>query len=128
MKATIMNKRPVYLNLLKIHLPIGGILSIAHRISGFFLFLLIPLWIYLLDLSLQNEQGFSDVKQLLDGWFFKLVVIACIWALIHHFLAGIRHLLLDMDIGIEKQAATKSAWIVFIVEAVLVLIMIGVIL
>lgn len=117
--------RPKYLDLRQIKLPITGIVSIAHRISGVFLVLSIPIWLYLLDLSLSGPQGFEQATEICDGFFFTLLSIVCLWALVHHFFAGIRFLLIDIDIGVDKPAALKGAKTVFIVEAIVMLPIIG---
>lgn len=119
------NVRPKHLNLLKIKLPVAGVLSIAHRVSGLLMVLAIPFVIYLLDLSLRNEAGFTKVIQLWNCLFLKLIVLGLIWSVVHHFIAGIRFLLIDIDVGVEKETATKSAWVVFILEIVVMMIILG---
>ncbi len=105
------NQRPVFLNLTKISLPVTGVVSIFHRLSGLFLALSIPLLIYLFDLSLRSAQGFSEAQQLLQLPLLKLLLTVGAWALAHHLVAGIRFLLIDLDIGVLKTAARRSAWI-----------------
>lgn len=110
------DKRPVYLNLFKIRLPTTGIVSFAHRVSGVLLFLAIPFSIYLLDLAITSKQGFEQNIQLLQQPILQVFLLVLVWALVHHFLAGIRYLLLDFDIGIDKAGSNISAWIVIIAE------------
>jgi len=105
-------QRPVYLNLLKIKLPVTGILSILHRISGVFMVLSLPFIVYLFDLSLNNQDDFQRVRDLLSYPLLKLAMGIFLWLLLHHTLAGIRYLLLDLDIGVEKAAARKSAFVI----------------
>ena len=112
-------KRPVYLNLFKIRLPSTGIVSFAHRVSGFLLFLAIPFSIYLLDLSVASRQGFDDVARLLQHPFVQILLLILLWSLVHHFLAGIRYLFLDFDIGVEKAGSRISAWMVMLLEGVI---------
>lgn len=114
------DKRPVYLNLFKIRLPSTGIVSFAHRVSGFLLFLAIPFSIYLLDQSVASEQRFDDVARLLQHPFMQIVLLLLFWSLVHHFLAGIRYLFLDFDIGVEKAGSRVSAWIVMLCEGLVV--------
>jgi len=124
---TVQDTRPFFLNLLKIRLPIPGIVSIFHRISGVFLFLAIPCFVYLLDLSLQGEQGFHQATDLLSLPVVKLILLILIWSLVHHLFAGIRFLLTDFDIGLSKGQSIKTAWLVIIAEvATLALILLGV--
>ncbi|MBC7604647.1 MAG: succinate dehydrogenase, cytochrome b556 subunit [Ramlibacter sp.] len=104
--------RPVFLNLMKISMPVGALTSIGHRISGVVLALNVPLAVYLLGLSLRDEAGFAIVS-LLFGWFaFKVVVVIVVWALTHHVLGGVRHMLSDFEIGSPLRIARRSAWFV----------------
>ncbi|MFH1496179.1 MAG: succinate dehydrogenase, cytochrome b556 subunit [Pseudomonadota bacterium] len=108
--------RPVYLNLFKIRLPLPGVVSIMHRASGALLFLLLPLLLYVLQLSLSSEQGFVEVQ----GWFglplVKLLLIGVIWGYLHHFCMGLRYLALDFDIGVDLPQARFSSWLVLAVS------------
>ena len=103
---------PKFLNLLAIRLPPGGIASIGHRISGVLMFLSIPLLAWLFGLSLESEQGFRQAAGYLHATPFRLLSLALVWSLSHHLLAGIRHLLLDADIGVSKEPARASARVV----------------
>jgi succinate dehydrogenase / fumarate reductase cytochrome b subunit len=108
------NKQAVkFLNLLEIRFPATAYLSIGHRISGVLLFLSIPLLIYALELSLRNEEGFRTLLAYLDMSAARWLMVLYAWIFAHHFLAGIRFLILDMDIGVNKQMARYSAWLVF---------------
>ena len=111
---------PRFLNLLQIKLPPGGIASIGHRISGVFMFLSIPLIAWLFARSLENETAWLDVIGLLKSPPAQLVSVVLVWSLSHHLLAGIRHLLLDIDIGVDKLKARASAWVVNIGALILV--------
>jgi succinate dehydrogenase / fumarate reductase cytochrome b subunit len=103
-------KRPKYLNLLEIRLPVGGVVSILHRVSGVVLVLALPALLFLLDLSLQSEQQYQTVTALLATPAMRAAGVVLVWFLAHHLLAGVRHLLLDLDIGIDRDAARRSAW------------------
>lgn len=106
------DRRPVFFNLTQLQHPVGSITSITHRVTGVLLALGIPFTIYLLQLSLQGPEGYARVASLFGHGGFKTLVILFIWALAHHVLAGVRHLLSDIDIGSHLQAARASAWIV----------------
>ncbi|MDO8893050.1 MAG: succinate dehydrogenase, cytochrome b556 subunit [Sulfurimicrobium sp.] len=108
--------RPVYLNLFKIRLPLPGIVSIMHRMSGALLFLLLPLLLYVLQLSLASEQGYAEVRAWLDLTLVKLFVIGVIWAYLHHFCMGLRYLALDFDIGVDLPQARFSSKLVLAVS------------
>jgi succinate dehydrogenase / fumarate reductase cytochrome b subunit len=104
--------RPKYLNLMQIRLPVPGLVSILHRVSGAALFLFIPFLLVLFELSLQSPQTFARFKLVLSYWLVKLIVIGLVWAYLHHLLAGIRHLALDLHYGLELRAARASSWAV----------------
>jgi succinate dehydrogenase / fumarate reductase cytochrome b subunit len=114
-------RRPVFFNLLQIQLPVGALTSIAHRVTGVVLALGIPFAIYVLDLSLRGPQTYAQVTGLLDHWAMRGAAVAFSWALAHHLLAGVRHLLSDIDIGSQLPAARRSAWIVNLGSAALAL-------
>lgn len=105
-------------------LPLAGIISILHRVSGALLFLLgIPFILYLFQQSLVSEISFENYRAIVSHWFAKLVLLALIWAYLHHFCAGVRHLLMDLDIGVDLAASRTSAAIVLAVSLALTLIL-----
>jgi succinate dehydrogenase / fumarate reductase cytochrome b subunit len=118
--ASAKKIRPKYLSLpaliFEIRLPVPGWVSILHRISGALLFFPFAAWLlYLLDMSLQSEQGFQYVKtQYLALPVVKAGLLLFIWAYCHHFCAGIRYLLLDLDLGVDLKTARLSSWIVIV--------------
>jgi succinate dehydrogenase / fumarate reductase cytochrome b subunit len=107
-------KRPVHLNLTKIRLPVGGVMSIIHRLTGVLMFVSIPLLIYLLDRSLISAQGFAEAVHLLHTPLGKLMLFGLMWSLMHHLLAGIRYLLIDVDLGVDKATARMTALLVIV--------------
>lgn len=107
---TVPNKRPVFFHLLQLQLPVTALVSIAHRVSGILLFLALPAAIWLLDRSLNDAEGFAAAGHMLDGWPLRLAALVLLWALVHHLLAGLRLLLIDAEIGVERNAARRSAW------------------
>ena len=109
-------QRPVYLNLLKIRLPVPGIVSFAHRITGVLLFLSLPFAVYLLDLSIESQDSFETARQILDQPIMLIVQIVLLWSIAHHFFAGIRFLLIDAEIGVEKSQARIGSWLVLLAE------------
>lgn len=118
-------KRPKHLNLLKIRLPITGIASINHRLSGVILFLAIPVSLYFLQLSLSGAGGFKETLNCLSSPWVKLALIPLIWAFTHHLLAGFRFLLIDQNIGGELSAARKTAWFVVVAAVIVSLLVTG---
>ncbi len=118
----IKKKRPKNLDLPTIRLPLPGILSILHRISGFSLFLLLPFLLWLLQGSLQSPETFAVVKGVVAHPLTKIVALGLIWFYMHHFCAGIRYLLLDLHKGIDLESARLSSKIVFAVSIALTLI------
>jgi succinate dehydrogenase / fumarate reductase cytochrome b subunit len=97
------------IDLTRYRFPIGSIVSILHRASGAFMFLLLPFILWMLDQSLLSETTFEYFKGVTSGWFVKLVLLVLIWAYLHHLCAGFRHLLMDMHIGLDKVPARQSA-------------------
>jgi succinate dehydrogenase / fumarate reductase cytochrome b subunit len=97
-------------------LPLAGILSILHRVSGALMFLLLPFILFLLDKSLTSEISFEYFKGFTSGWFVKLLILALTWAYLHHFCAGIRHLFMDVHVGLDKESSRQSAVGVFAVS------------
>ena len=118
--ASAKKIRPKYLSLpallFEIRLPVPGWVSILHRISGALLFFPFVAWVlYLLDKSLGSEQGFDYVRnQYLALPLVKLGILVFIWSYCHHFCAGIRYLLLDLDIGVDLRTARITSWIVIL--------------
>ena len=117
---------PKFLNLFVIKLPPSGIVSIAHRISGVLMFVSIPAIAYLFALSLENQAGFQRVQTLLASPPALILTILLVWSFSHHLLAGIRHLLLDIDIGVQRSQARTSAWLVNLGALVLTILYLAV--
>lgn len=117
-----MKQRPKFLTLTEIRMPVAAIVSILHRISGAGLFLFLPWLIYLLDLSLRGPEGFARFHVYVAHPLVKLILFGLVWAYLHHFCAGIRFLLLDLHIGIDKKPSKTSAVTVLAVSLGLTLI------
>ncbi|MCG7871724.1 MAG: succinate dehydrogenase, cytochrome b556 subunit [Candidatus Thiodiazotropha lotti] len=100
-------------------------MSIIHRATGVVMVLCIPLLIYLFDLSLSGADGFAAVKAILGMGLVKLILFLMLWALMHHLLAGIRYLLIDIDIGVEKPLFRQTALAVTVAAPVVALILLG---
>ena len=114
--------RPKYLNLVRIRLPVPGFVSILHRVSGALLFLLIPVLLYLWQLSLQSPDTFASFKALMSHPLSKLGAIGLAWAYLHHFCAGVRHLALDLHYGTALETARATSWVVLGVGAFLTMV------
>ena len=118
--ASAKKIRPKYLSLpallFEIRLPVPGWVSILHRISGAWLVLPFAAWLlFMLDTSLRSEQDFHYAKDVyLRLPLVKLGLLVFIWSYCHHFCAGIRYLLLDLDIGIDLKTARLTSWIVIV--------------
>ncbi|MDX1345489.1 MAG: succinate dehydrogenase, cytochrome b556 subunit [Sedimenticolaceae bacterium] len=125
MNSTV--KRPRFLDLTKIRLPLPGIVSILHRISGVFMILAIPVCIWLLELAVTDQAAFTQAAAIADSLLFKLAAAVILWSLCHHLVAGIRYLLLDIDVWVERKQARQSAVGVFIVSILLTIGLLGVI-
>jgi succinate dehydrogenase / fumarate reductase, cytochrome b subunit len=118
----------VFFDLLHIQMPVGALTSITHRVTGVLLAIGVPFTIYLLHLSVQSPQGYAEVIALFDRWYVKCGWILLTWSLTHHLLAGIRHLLTDIDVGSLLPAARCSAWIVNLTGLAVALLAAGVLL
>ena len=119
----VTKRRPVYLNLVRIRLPLPGIVSILHRISGAALFLFaIPVVLFVMQMSVGSEDGFSSLRSMLANPLCKLILIGLLWAYLHHFFAGIRYLLLDLHVGDDLAPARQSSVAVLGASLVLTLI------
>ncbi|HWV16969.1 MAG TPA: succinate dehydrogenase, cytochrome b556 subunit [Rhodocyclaceae bacterium] len=105
----IRRSRPKFLDLLAIRQPLAAIVSILHRISGALLFLALPALIAMFGLSLESPAGFERAGQLMLQPMIGIPLFGLAWAYLHHFCAGIRFLLLDMHIGLDKVGARRSA-------------------
>ena len=119
-----MNKnRPKYLDLTQIRLPLPGIVSILHRISGLLLFLALPLLLLLLQYSLRSIETYTRLAGLLQHTLSKLFLLIVLWSFLHHFCAGIRHLAIDLDWGVRlAQARASSKWVLLVSLALTVLL------
>mgnify|MGYP003394634438 CR=1 FL=1 len=115
--------RPKNLNLLSIRLPINALVSILHRVSGFLLFLVLPLMLWCLQQSLQSATGFEQVRALLTHPLAKLMLLSLAWAFFHHFLAGLRHLAMDVHWGTKLTSARLSSKLVLACGLLLTLLL-----
>lgn len=116
------HRRPVFLDLTRIRMPVNAVVSITHRISGLLLFLVLPLAVYLLSLSLRDEQGYEQVRGLLAGGAMKALGVLVLWALAHHVYAGIRFLLIDIKVGVERETFKRGARIVNVLSLLTLLL------
>jgi succinate dehydrogenase / fumarate reductase cytochrome b subunit len=89
-------------------LPIAGLVSFLHRISGFLMFLALPLMLYLFQMSILSEDTFKHFAGIAAHPLVKLIILALAWAYFQHFCAGVRHLLMDLHFALDKDAARKS--------------------
>jgi succinate dehydrogenase / fumarate reductase cytochrome b subunit len=109
-------------------LPPAGWVSILHRISGAIMFLLLPFIIWMFDTSVSSEISFAKFTRVFSagvgfvpGWFAKLVALAIIWAFLHHLIAGLRHLWMDINHAVDKEFGRKSAVATLVSGSVLTL-------
>jgi succinate dehydrogenase / fumarate reductase, cytochrome b subunit len=120
--ASTRAKRPEFRNIHALNdlptyrLPPAGWVSILHRISGAVMFILMPFIIWMFDTSISSEFSFAKFTSVFSngagfvpGWFFKLVALAIIWAYLHHFIAGVRHLWMDINHAVSKEFGRSSA-------------------
>ena len=126
--AMVKKKRPLWYNLNLLNLPVPAVVSILHRISGALLFVLTFALLYVLDASLASAERYDTVRAVLANPLAKLVTLAMLWAFLHHLLAGMRYLLLDVGVGLELQNARASSFGVLGVSLALTVILGGLLL
>ena len=114
----------------KYRLPLAGLVSILHRASGAMLFGLLPLIIWLFDMSVTSEISYEVFRSafvagigFVPGWLVKLVMLALIWAYLHHFIAGVRHLWMDATHSVTKEWGRNSAVVTLVSSVVLTVIL-----
>lgn len=105
----IASQRPKYLDLFRIRLPLPGIVSILHRISGAALFAFAWPLLYLLQESLRSAESHAHFAALTGHWLVKLFLIGMLWAFLHHFFAGLRYLLLDIRVADDLGPARATS-------------------
>ena len=110
--------------------PLAALVSGAHRLSGVLMFLLLPLILWLFDKSVSSEISFGQFSAafsaglgIFPGWFFKLIVLALIWAYLHHLFAGVRHLYMDVSHKTSKEFGRQSAAATLVVSILLTLVL-----
>lgn len=106
------NRRPKYLNLFRIKLPLPGVVSFLHRVSGALLFVAIPLFLAGFQHTLDSADAFDMVKQGFGNPLVKLVLVAVLWGFLHHFFAGLRFIAMDMGFGMELGKTRRNSWLV----------------
>jgi succinate dehydrogenase / fumarate reductase, cytochrome b subunit len=122
----VNKKRPVNLDILTISMPLTAIVSILHRITGIILFVGLAFLFYAFDLSLESQEGFDQVVNALQTNFLvKFVIWGVVSALMYHFVAGVKHLFMDMGY-FEELESGRSAAIANIVIAVVLIVLAGV--
>src|SRR5215212_8002806 len=114
--------RPVYLNLLAIRLPLPALVSILHRASGALLFVIgVPLLLWVAQRSLASADAWAQMRATLASPLAKVVMVALAWAYFHHFIAGIRHLLMDLHWGMDLKSARQSSAVTIVLAILLTL-------
>lgn len=112
-------KRPVNLDISTIKLPITAYVSILHRVSGVFLFAGAAVLLWILDSSLDSQEGFNAVQALGDNLAFKIILWTVLAALAYHTVAGIRHLIMDLGVGESLKGGKVGAQLVLVIAVVL---------
>jgi succinate dehydrogenase / fumarate reductase cytochrome b subunit len=114
---------------LQYRLPVAGVVSILHRVSGVLMFVLLPFIVWLLDTSLSSEVSYARFTAvfngggLFPGWFVKLVALSLIWAYLHHFIAGVRHLWMDATHAVGLEFGRQSALFTLAASLLLTLVL-----
>jgi succinate dehydrogenase / fumarate reductase cytochrome b subunit len=103
-------------------LPLAGVVSILHRISGLLMFLLLPVVLFLLEQSLRSEYSFAYFQGIASTPLVKLIFLALFWGYMQHFCSGVRHLIMDTHVGLDKDSARKSAATVLVIATAVTLL------
>ena len=119
----IASQRPKYLDLFRIRLPLPGLVSILHRISGTALFVFAWALLYLLQESLRSPESHAHFAALMGHWLVKLFLIGMLWSFLHHFFAGLRFLLLDIHVASDLAATRAMSGAVLIASLLLTAIL-----
>ena len=120
-ELTAKKTRPLWYNISPFNLPLPGLVSIFHRVSGLLLFIGLVWFLFLLEMSLESEAGFARFTHYASHALVKLALLVFMWSYLHHFCAGIRFLFLDLDRGGDLPAARKSSAAVLVVSLLLTL-------
>jgi succinate dehydrogenase / fumarate reductase cytochrome b subunit len=115
----IASQRPKYLDLFRIRLPLPALVSILHRISGIALFVFAWALLYLLQESLHSPESHLHFQALIGQWLVKLFLIGMLWSFLHHFFAGLRHVLLDIQVAGDLGPARATSWAVLAISLAL---------
>lgn len=118
----VNSKRPVNLDITTIKLPLPAYTSILHRISGVILFIGLGFLLYGLELSLASEESFDALKALLSAPLAKFIIWGILSALIYHLIAGVKHLLMDVDVGDGKESGSLGAIVTLVLSTVLIIL------
>ena len=122
MKKAVNSHRPVNLDLRTIKLPITGVTSFLHRVSGIILFLGLGIMLYALSKSLGSEEGYAEVKACWTSPLAKFVAWLLLSALLYHLVAGVRHLIMDMGIGETLEGGRLGSKIVIVISVVMIVL------
>jgi succinate dehydrogenase / fumarate reductase, cytochrome b subunit len=120
-KTAVKNRQIGITQIVRYRLPLAGFVSICHRLSGAFLFFLLPFILYRFEQSLSSSLHFASFKVFASHWLVKWVIVLSVAAFSFHFLAGIRHLLMDMHWAVTKQGGRNTAAVVFVCSALMTL-------
>ena len=125
--AAPRTNRPEFRNIhitqiVRYRMPPAAMVSILHRISGAALFLALPVLLWMFDLSLMSEDSYARLAAVASGWIAKLALLFLIWAFLHHLVAGIRYLILDLHVGLELRQSRTNALAVFAISLPLTLV------
>ncbi len=115
---------------LQYRLPLAGVVSILHRVSGMLMFFLLPFIVWMFDASVTSEVSYDGFTSafvagigVVPGFVIKLVALALIWAYLHHAVAGLRHLWMDATHAVTKEFGHSSAVATFGISIVLTVVL-----
>jgi len=117
--------RPVFLTLWQIKMPLTAIVSILHRISGIAMVVSIPVAAFLFHLALSGPDGYAAAVAFYDSWYIWPLRMFVFWGLLHHLIAGIRHLFMDYDFWLEREQSRLTAKVTLTTAASLLILLLA---
>jgi succinate dehydrogenase / fumarate reductase cytochrome b subunit len=108
--ADLKANRPLSPHIFIYRWPVTMVVSILHRITGGALYVGTALLAWWLIAAATGERAFAIANGFLGSWFGLLILFGYSWAILHHMLGGIRNLVWDFGLGLDRQSRNALAW------------------
>ncbi|MCX7084278.1 MAG: succinate dehydrogenase, cytochrome b556 subunit [Methylococcales bacterium] len=116
------NSRPISPHLQVYRLPLTGIISITHRMTGVILSVGLIFFVYLLHVILAGPVSYLELQSFMQQWLAKLVYWGFIYALFFHLCHGVRHLVWDAGKSFDRETLNRYALVELTISLLLTLI------